>query len=118
MSTDKHRLLIVDDDALMLKVTKEALRREGWPAWQITTSETLYTPRGFDVVLADWTPHGENMAALCIAFSIPFVVFSGGDLEHIREVVPEGTPVFGKPYKTPELVAALLSAAKGESDAA
>ena len=107
------RLLIVDDDEVMLRAVSSQLRRAGWPHWRIETSSTPVDPSGFDVALLDWVPYGETMAAWCRSWRIPFVVFTGGDTDNVLESLGgtlSGAVVVAKPYRIEDLRANLLNA--------
>lgn len=68
------KLLIVDDEILMARAVSRGLQRLGFET-VMATSPT--DPSGFDLVLTDWQPHGQNQVTRCRVAGVPVVVYTG-----------------------------------------
>ena len=96
------KILVVDDDALVLKAVARDLRIAGW---EPVLSTLPVNPVSEDVVLADWNPYGPKMVELAKRWNVPVVVFTAEP-----EWVPPGLAVVTKPWKSEELQVALCAA--------
>jgi DNA-binding NtrC family response regulator len=95
------KLLIVDDEPMILKATARALKSFGW---NVITSEVPHSPSslGADIVLTDWRPYGPRMLELSKHDNIPVVVFTSDDTG-----IPKSVLVLPKPISVEELSVAL-----------
>jgi len=96
------RVLIVDDDPLVLRAAARALKSLGWEA---VTSQEPCRPVNVDVVLTDWQPFGPQMLEWCLFSAVPVVVMTG-----CPEAVDRTVTVVPKPFTGAALDAALRSA--------
>lgn len=96
------KVLIVDDDPLILRAAARSLRALGWT---VETSDVPLKPSGMDVVLTDWQPWGPQMLELCLFAAVPVVVMTGAP-----ETVNRNVIVVEKPFTGEALDAALRRA--------
>lgn len=107
MSTEsKKKVLIVDDEPELLRATARALRACGW---EVSVSPGPIDPKGYDVALLDWQPYGPRMLLGCLAFDVPFVIYTAAELP-LQNCPP--CPVVAKPYAIADLDAALRGACR------
>ena len=98
------KILIIDDDLMMLRATARALRSFGW---DVATSCAPIDPVGSCVVLSDWHPHGREMIRRCKLANIPIVIFTGTpDDVHVH------VPIVAKPFDAQNLNDILRKARK------
>lgn len=62
------KVLIVDDDPLVLKAAARALKSLGWT---VTASQVPTRPVNVDAVLTDWQPFGPQMLEWCLFAAVP-----------------------------------------------
>jgi DNA-binding response OmpR family regulator len=96
------KVLIVDDDPLILRAAARDLRALGWT---VETSQVPTKPSNVDVVLTDWQPWGPQMLELCLFAATPVVVMTGAP-----ETVNRNVIVVEKPFTGEALDAALRRA--------
>lgn len=96
-------ILIVDDDALVLRSLVRGLRAKGHV---VVKSERPILCGQYDAVLIDWQPYGPAQVAECVAVGVPFVVLTAAP-----HLVPDGLPVLAKPATIDEIERALQRAA-------
>ena len=103
------RVLVVDDDVILLRTVARELRGAGHEvvAFDDAVKVTPTDLANADVALLDWSPHGPAMVNACRAACVPFVVFTG-----TPEEVPPGIPMVTKPWDRKGLESALQVAAQ------
>ena len=91
------RVLIVEDDALVLKATKRQLETKGW---EVDTATSTPWPEDIkaDVVLADWTPYGRDTVLAAREAGVRTVVYTGGTT---YPAMLACVPVLQKPVEHP-----------------
>lgn len=101
------RLLLVDDDHQVTKVTAKILAREGWAVTVAhSLAEARLQPGPYDIVLADIRlQNGDGRELRADYATTPFVTISGGH----AEVVPD----LYKPFTVQQLRIALALALEG-----
>ena len=99
-----RRVLVVDDDPSILRSVRRQLERAGW---KVTTSESPIPCAGFEVVLTDWSPWGEQMCKQAEAYDVPVVVFTADPTNVTVRVA-----VVSKPWGADELEATLRGAVR------
>ena len=111
-SLHQLRVLVLEDEALILMDVEDLLRGEGYRvsgAASIQSALALIDDTVFDLAVLDvgmQTGHSGAVAEALTARNIPFIFCRG------TEEPPDGfedIPVVGKPYRDGELLAALRS---------
>lgn len=111
------KVLIVDDDEMLLRATARGLKARGWTV--STASGSVVPSRELaEVALLDWEPHGPDMAKRCQLAGIPFVVYTGNfpEAETLRQ---QGIMALTKPALTVDLsnaLEAMIDVAKGDPE--
>ena len=110
MDATGKRVLVVDDDAVLLRAVARELRAAGW---EVRTIDIRCTPqRGeYDVALLDWNPLGPEMAVRCLDVGLKFAIFTADEDVHGFPDVP----IVRKPWQPGELDAALRAAINKEN---
>jgi CheY-like chemotaxis protein len=118
------RVLVVDDESLVLNVTRELLTRTGHSVSTASSGETALTilessPGAFDVALIDLRMPGigglETMRrARRINPGLPIVIVSGNVFDAPSEAtMPEGVVLLPKPFTVQQLTGAIGQALGG-----
>lgn len=102
------RILIVDDDSVMLRAASRELSHAGHACFTTTQPPPVIVKGSLDVALLDWSPHGPAMIELCKTAGVPFVVFTADP-----DRVTTGLAVVSKPYERGALEAALTAVYDG-----
>ena len=105
------RVLVIDDDPMILKAVSRELRAAGWEV-RVATVEPIGGSEwaGIDVLLTDWEPGGEDALAVATYGNVPAVVMTGNDA-----LVLPGVTIVRKPWQPGELDAALRAAINKEN---
>ena len=111
METAGKRVLVVDDDAVLLRTVARELRSDGWDVTTSAVPVDLAGFVGFDCALLDVEPHGPEMAAVCRAAGVPVVFMTGND-DRADELRSGREKVIDKPWQSGELDAALKEVCK------
>ena len=124
------RVLVVDDDAMVLRATARILKRAGFDVTTSQTSDDALFARsaqvrygnaggfGVDVVVSDLEMPGMHGDALCRAWReldicpTPFILLSGSDTVFERARACGARAAFSKPVDPGVLVEAVRDAAK------
>jgi len=105
-----RRVLIIDDDPVLLRTVARELTATGWDC---STSTVLVDPKiaPADVYLLDVEPHAETMMVRCKAADppIPYVLITGNGVEAER-LRAAGETVIDKPWRQDEIDSALRAA--------
>jgi DNA-binding response OmpR family regulator len=107
------RVLIVDDEPLMLRATARALRTRGWEVDTASSAADTLIRENHDVVLTDWDPHGPSVLAYALMVKTPVVVYTADPDKAMAEIVThtgEVIRVVTKPFEIDELADALSDA--------
>ena len=107
MDATGKRVLVVDDDAVLLRAVARELKAAGW---QVDTRTEPGWTSAPDVLLADWDPHGPLTTGSARKLGVPFVVMTGNDA-----LVLPGVTIVRKPWQPGELDAALRAAINKEA---
>jgi hypothetical protein len=92
------RLLIVDDDPVMLRTLVRSFKRWGWEVSAYRSPPPTNAPLDYDVALIDWRPWGPRMTVACTVAKLPHIIFTG-DLDGVPCVgccccvIAKGTPL-------------------------
>lgn len=108
METAGKRVLVIDDDAVLLRTVARELRAAGWTVDARTEPGWVDKP---DVALIDWDPHGKVATEAARKMGVPYVVFTGNDVvaDALRAA---GDAVVDKPWQSGELDAELKEVCK------
>jgi DNA-binding NtrC family response regulator len=113
----KKRLLIVDDEHLVLKSLEVNLKREGFDVYTATGFDdamALIGQHHFDVILSDF--HLGNLSGRDLMLQVKkiapaarFIIFSGYEDEALFDnILSEGADIFlPKPFKLSDILAAI-----------
>ena len=111
--TDRPRVLIVDDDAVVLMLLEDICHEHGWNVATAATRDDAVLAAGLqpaDLVLLDFNLDGTNALTLIpelrtVCPRTPIVVVTGQMPEDLRGLVEEvgGAGVIGKPCSVREV---------------
>ena len=106
----RHRILVVEDSALVLMMIKDMFGKLDWkmvgPATRLAAALALARREPMDAALLDINLDGEmswDVAVVLKERGIPFMFSTGYD---VSNVIPEhlaGAPIIGKPFHIDEL---------------
>lgn len=112
-----HRILVVDDEPVLLKLMVRALQEQGYTIIAAGHAEKALeicrsSPEGFDLVITDnRMPHLSGLELVrCLREMNPtqrILHVSGGPRGEPVEGLPRNVPTLHKPFRTPELIRAV-----------
>ena len=105
------RVLVIDDDPMILKAVSRELRAAGW---EVITAGSPTVIGRVDIALLDVEPYGAAMAHGCLDTHTLYVFMTGNDTA-ASELRAAGNTVIAKPWAQGELDAALRAAINKEN---
>jgi len=103
------RVLVVDDEPLMLRAVKRSLAARGFDVATLERNPWAEELQSVDAVLTDWAPYGMDTVLACQEVGRPVVVYTGGNTHEIALQVPR-VQVLQKPAAIDDIVEALGAA--------
>lgn len=119
---DQVRILVVDDEAAFLEITKLLLERQGYLVTPATGCNEAFThlknnPDSFDVILTDYGMpiiNGIELALMIrkLSVNVPIIISTGNDFQiNERQIARAGiSGIVCKPYRSYDLDKAIRKA--------